>query len=82
MARQHRHHARRQRGGDGAPLQPPVLALAEQQAVAGDRPQDADRGAGAAVIAGIVHQHVMDRVGRIDQDAAAASDTADQGSCS
>ena len=43
VPRQHRHHARRQRRGDGAALQLPVVPLAQQQSLAGDRAQDADR---------------------------------------
>ena len=75
---QHRQVARRQRRRDGATLVAPVLALAEQQALAGDRAQDADRGRRAAVVRMIVDQHAMDRVRRIEQHLAAAQEAADQ----
>ena len=68
VAAQQRNDPRRQGGGDGAPLQPPRLALAQQQALAGDRAQDADRGGGAAVARVMLHQHMMDRLGRVEQN--------------
>ena len=72
MACQQRQRPRRQGRCDGAPLQPPFLARAEQQPVAGQRPQHADRCRRAAVVVRIVHQHAVDRLGRIDQHGAAA----------
>ncbi len=78
VARQHGQGARCERGGDGAALQLPVVAVAEQQAIAGDRTQDADRGGRATVVRVVVHQHVVDRVGCVQQDVAAAEEAAHQ----
>ena len=49
--------------------------VAQQQPVAGDRPQDADRCRRAAVVVRVVHQHAMDRVGRVDQQVGAAEES-------
>ena len=46
----------------------------QQQPLAGQRAQDADRGRGAAVVAGIVHQHAVDRVRRVQQQGGAAEE--------
>ena len=78
VPRQHRHAPRRKGWRDGAPLEAPVLALAEQQAHAGDRAEDADRGRRAAVVRGIIDQHAVDRVRRVEQHVAAAQDTTNQ----
>src|SRR6185437_8937571 len=59
--------ARRHRRRDGATLVLPVLALAEQQATTGDRAENADRGGGAAVVARVLDQDVMDRLRRVEQ---------------
>ena len=74
VARQHRDDARRERRRDGAALVAPFVALAQEQTFAGDRPQDADGGAGAPVVLDVVHQHAVDRVGRIEQEAFAAEE--------
>ena len=71
VARQHRDDPRGERRRDGAALVAPFVALAEEQAFAGDRPQDADGGAGAPIILDVVHQHMVDCVGRIEQEALA-----------
>ncbi len=68
----------RQRRRDDAPLQLPVLAIAEEQPPSHDRPQDADRGRRAAVVGGVVHQHLLDAVGRVQQQALPAEEPLDQ----
>ena len=73
-----RRNARRQRGGDGATLMPPFLALAQEKAAADDRTQDANAGRRAAIVGGIVDQDMMNGLGRVEQNALPAQEPVDQ----
>src|SRR5271169_6409426 len=60
MTRQDRHRARSESRSQSAALMPPILAGAQQEPFTQQRAQDADASGGAAVIARIVDEDVLD----------------------
>ena len=58
--------------GQGAALMPPILAGAQKQPFTQQRAQDADAGGGAAVIAGIADEDVLDPRRPVHNDLPAA----------
>ena len=78
VARQHRQGARREGRRDGAALLAPILALGEEQAAADDRVEEPHGRRAAAVILGIVDQHVADRAGAVQGQLLAAEQAARQ----
>ena len=68
--------ARGEGRGDGAALETPALALRQQQPLAGDGAEDADRGRGAAVVPRVGHQDMVNGVGRVEQEIVAAEEPA------
>jgi len=76
MAGQERHRARDKGGGHGAPLEPPIFALAEQQAIAEQRTQDPHRCGGTAVVIRVLDEDMMDRGRSIEDDLLAAEKAA------
>src|SRR5207244_12920488 len=72
MAGDQRNRARDESRGHGSALVLPILAVAEQQAVAEQRPQHADRAAGPAIILWVLDKDVVDCLGTIENDLLAA----------
>ena len=61
-------HTRRNRRRYGAALMPPIVAFAQRQPVANDRPQNPCRGRRSSIIAGVLDENTVDCVGRVDED--------------
>jgi len=68
MARQNGQEPVREGRRHGAPLLLPVVPFAEQQPVADDRREDADRRRRPAIILNIVDQDPLDRIGAVEED--------------
>src|SRR5258706_4909380 len=78
MVGEKRQYAWRERGRDGAALMLPFLTLAEEKPAADQGAENSHGGRRAAVVGRVLHQHMMDRVGRIQQHALAAEELVDQ----
>ena len=77
VTRQHRDRPRRECRRNGLPLMPPILAFAEQEALAEQGAQHPDRGRGAAVICRVVDEDVVDARGPAEDDLPPAEEAAD-----
>ena len=76
MRDQRRDGARREGRRQRSALMLPGAAFGNQQAIADDRPQHAHGKPGAGIVLVIVDQHMLDRVRRVDDEAAATEEAA------